>query len=132
MRAMRDRSGFTLLEVLVAFTIFALTTGAVMATISTGLNGSRTAAHHAVATLIAESKLAAAGIERPLSESENSGSTDTGYDWRITVQPIAREEAMTGTAGFSPSRIDVTVSWANSGNTQSISMSTVRAEAPSR
>lgn len=126
---MRDRSGFTLLEVLVAFTIFALTTGAVMATISTGLNGSRSAARHAVATLIAESKLAAAGIERPPEESETSGSTVTGYEWLITVRPIsAQEESVEEPSGFSPLRIDVTVSWAESGNRQSLSMSTIRAQ----
>lgn len=125
---MRDSPGFTLLEVLVAFTIFALVTAAVMASISTGLKGSRTASHYGIATLIAESKIAAVGIERPVEESAGSGTTDEGYNWQIAVHPyLYSENPDTATGQFRPVQVDVTVNWSDSGKQRSVSLSGIYA-----
>lgn len=125
-RVGRGHSGFTLLEVLVAFTIFALTAGAMMSAISTGLKSSRIASQQAIAALIAESKLAAAGIEHSVQEAGAAGTAQEDYRWRVSVTPLPSEGTAAESAGFLPMRIDVTVSWGNLPDERSVTLSAVR------
>jgi general secretion pathway protein I len=79
--------GFSLLEVLVAFTLFALAMGALMQIFSRGVNGAVLADRYARAAMYAESKLAAAGLEEALKEGASSGRFDDDFSWQVTVKP---------------------------------------------
>lgn len=105
--------GFSLLEVLVAFVILALSLGVLMRIFSGGLGNIGAAEQYSRAVAIAESKLAAIGVEAPLTEGEDAGRDANGYAWRTAVQ---RHE------GGSPPiegvllpielyRVEVTVTW---------------------
>ena len=78
--------GFSLLEVLVAFIILALALGALMRIFSGGLGNIGAAEHYSRAVAIAESELAAIGVESPLAEGEHAGEEEPGYTWRTSVQ----------------------------------------------
>lgn len=82
----RPARGFSLLEVLVAFVILALSLGVLMRIFSGGLNNVGRAERHAHAVVLAESRLAALGVEAPLEEGENAGETEQGYQWRTLVR----------------------------------------------
>ena len=82
-----SESGFTLIEILVAFVIVALALGALLQVFATGLRSSSTAENYTMAALLAESKLAAMGIEEPLEESHRSGEFDNGFAWTTIVRP---------------------------------------------
>lgn len=69
---------FFLLEILVAFVIMALALGVLMRVFSGALNSTAVAEHYAEALLVAESKLAAIGVETPLSDAETSEQTESG------------------------------------------------------
>lgn len=80
-------AGFSLLEVLVAFTLFALAMGVLMQIFSRGVNGAVLADRYARATMYAESKLAAVGLEDAIKEGSSSGKFDDDFAWQVTVRP---------------------------------------------
>jgi len=82
----RSCRGFSLLEVLVAFIVLALALGVLMRIFSGGLGNIGTAEHYSRAVAIAESQLAAVGVESPLAEGESTGGAEPGYTWRTSVQ----------------------------------------------
>lgn len=83
---MRARqTGFSLLEVLVAFVILALSLGTIMRLFSTSLGNIAKTDRRAVAALVAESALASLGVDAPLTEGEMSGEAADGYRWRARV-----------------------------------------------
>lgn len=83
----RQQAGFTLIEVLVALTIAGFAMVAVMQLMGTTLDGSEKAARASTALLIAESRLAAVGVETPLRTSRSTGVAPDGYHWRVEVRP---------------------------------------------
>lgn len=79
--------GFTLIEILVALIILGLSLGVIMQIFSAGLDRARKTEARAVAVQLAESKLAAIGIEEPLTEGVTDGQFDERFRWRVLVQP---------------------------------------------
>lgn len=78
--------GFSLLEILVAFLLLALAMTVLMQIFSTSLNGTGIADRYAKATMLAQSKLAAVGVEEPLREGATSGTFDDLYQWQVSVK----------------------------------------------
>jgi len=133
MARIRPARGFTLLEVLVAFVVLAAGAGILYRTYSAGLNNVGTVSGYSEAIAIADAKLGALGIEHPLVEGEESGTTDDHrYEWRMVVQPYTPP----GTAPDQPGgfisphqmfRITVGVSWDQNGlSKRSVELSTLR------
>jgi general secretion pathway protein I len=79
--------GFSLLEILVAFTLLAVAMGVLMQIFSSGVNGATLADRYAKATMYAESKLAGVGVESELKESAVSGKFDDDFSWALVVRP---------------------------------------------
>ena len=86
--AAKRAQGFSLLEVLVAFTLFSLAMAVLMQIFSRGVNGAALADHYAKATMYAESKLASVGLEESLKEGLNSGKFDDGFAWQVSIKPF--------------------------------------------
>jgi type II secretory pathway pseudopilin PulG len=80
-------AGFTLLEILVAFTLLALAMGIIMQIFSRGVNGADLADRYAKAAMLAESRLASIGVEEVLSEGDTSGQFNDDYGWSMSVRP---------------------------------------------
>lgn len=132
MRGRRTCRGFSLLEVLVAFTILAMLLGALFQVFSGGLHAARAGESHTRATVIAQSLLAGLGSEHPLREGATSGSVDETFDWRLIVRPYADEELLMGTGGTGgtglprPVRVDVQVSWEEGERPRSVVLTSMR------
>ena len=126
MRRRNSRTqGFTLLEVLVAFTILALMMGVLLQVFSGGLRTAEVARNHAVGALLAQSKLAAIGIEEPLVEGERTGDFDNGYRWRYSIDRYQEHDGEEEEE-IVPYRLILTVEWGPAGSGGSVTLTTLR------
>ena len=110
----RTSAGFSLLEVLVAFVILALTLSVVMRIFSGGLRNAALADDYSRAVLLAESRLAELSVQ-PL-EGETRGEFDGKFRWHSTIHPWVDD------AGADPQllpvrlmEIEVRVAWGEEG-----------------
>ena len=83
----RGQRGFTLLEVLIAFTIAAAAMGVLFNTALSGVVTVRNSALYQTALALAQSRLALAG--RFISEPGVSEGQDGPFRWRVQVSPVA-------------------------------------------
>ena len=121
------QSGYTLIEVLVAFVILALALTVLLRIFSGGLRNVSVSSDYATATLIAESRLAATGIDVPLRPGETSGTEGERFEWTVSVQDYEPWPGYRSAAkGVDAYRVTVTVEWPNGDNTRSVGLSTVR------
>jgi general secretion pathway protein I len=85
---MKTQRGFTLLEVLIAFAIAALSLTALAQIFSNALSATERAGGTTQATLIAQSKLAQVGTTFPLEDSTQAGDEQNGfYRWQLAITP---------------------------------------------
>ena len=117
--------GFSLLEVLVAFTILAMLLAALFEVFSAGLNAARAGDLFTRAAVIAQSRLAAVGIVEPLQEGVSSGSTDDAYHWRVTVGEYIDDQLPLIDAVLQPLTVVVEVYWEEGGNARSVSLTSM-------
>ncbi len=115
----RNARGFSLLEILVAFVLLALAMTVLMQIFSTSLNGAAVADRYAKASMLAESRLAAAGVEAALKEGSTSGSFDDTFSWQVDVKPYVEPTTDAATQNFEQQlfvrlfEVTSTVSFAN-------------------
>jgi len=133
MRTARGHRGFTLMEILVAFVVLGAAVGVLYRTFSAGLRNVDAVAGYSEAIAVAEAKLTGLGLEQPLQEGDESGTTeDRRFSWQIAVRPyIPPGPPGDESSGFiSPHqllRATVTVTWNERGDQKRrIDISTVR------
>ena len=125
--------GFTLMEILVAFVVLATAVSVLYRTFSTGIRTVDAISGYSEAIAIAEAKLMGLGLEQPMVEGEESGSSeDKRYKWTVAVTPYTAPDSI----GDAPNtffnanqlyRANVTVTWDETRDTKrSIDLSTVR------
>lgn len=91
--AMRSRpfatreQGFSLLEILVAFSILALSIGVILNIFSRGLRTAMISEEIQQAIVIAETQMARAGVETPLTAGSTNGVVDNKYTWTLQGMP---------------------------------------------
>lgn len=83
--------GFSLLEVLVAFTILALSLGVLMQIFSGSLRNADVTRDQAQAVALAQSLLASAGVEATLVPGESTGVLADKFRWLLRVSPFVQE-----------------------------------------
>jgi general secretion pathway protein I len=87
-RKARAERGFTLLEILIAFVIAALSMAALTKMLSQSLDVTERAGGITQATLIAQSKLAQVGAAIPLQDGGANGEEQNGaFRWQVTITP---------------------------------------------
>lgn len=101
-------SGFTLVEALVALFVIMAMTVILYRGLSSGMRLADRAEGTEAALLVAKARLAALGIETPLTAGEAEGS-EGGIAWRSSVRPY--EESAPPGATLSAWWVSVTVSW---------------------
>jgi general secretion pathway protein I len=97
-RLVNNQQGFSLLEILIAFSILALSLGILLKIFSAGVNTAVVAEDYTAAVQIAESLMAKTGVETPLQNGRDSGLENDKYHWLVEVSPIV----------FNPEDIDAT------------------------
>jgi len=127
MVADKKPKGFTLIEVLVAFSILSLTLAAVFALLSSGTRSTHVSDEYNQAVVLAESKLDELGITEPLRTGLFKGRFDATYQWELQVDKRQREN-LDPHADYAWDMLNVTlrVWWLSMGDERDITLSTIR------
>lgn len=89
----RSSQGFTLLEVMLAFVVFALSFAAVLEIMAGSMRGIRRASDDTEVALLAQSLMDQVGIEIPLEEGEFTGEEMDRYRWQLGIYPYGSDDA---------------------------------------
>jgi general secretion pathway protein I len=123
----RRIEGFTLVEVLVAFTIAALLLVAVLRILTVGLDGAERSEAYTRATIIAESTLDTLGVVTPLKDGDAAELSDGPFRIHAAVEryrePGAESQATQYLVLY---RVSAAVSWREGRRERSVSLSTLR------
>ena len=122
------QQGFSLLEILVAFSILALSLGVLLNIFSGGVRRAAVSDEYQQAVTIAESKLATAGTEEELREGEIDGVIGDKYHWSLRAALFydVDEGIEEDTLPVEPYQITVTVEWAAGKQDRYIELTTLR------
>jgi general secretion pathway protein I len=113
----RRQIGFSLLEILVAFSILALSLGILMRILSGSLNNADVAQDRFHAALVANSIMAGAGTDYGLTPAERNGIHGDRFRWNLKIMPFVADDVPPATLkqqSTSLWQITVTVEWGNS------------------
>ena len=83
--ALNKSGGFTLIELVAAFVIFAVGFGVLLQILSGALHTTAQSADYTRAAMWAQSLLDTQGIGEPLQEGASSGRFDDRYSWQLNV-----------------------------------------------
>jgi general secretion pathway protein I len=135
---MRRNAGFTLLEVLVAFTIAAMAAIVLFKTAGIGLVSTKVAGRYEEATSRARSHLEALGQDARPIEGELRGDDGDGYRWRLAMVPVGTTKPPRSDAGDDETArpappgpltlyaVTVGISWSENGRTREVVLHTQR------
>ena len=117
----------TLIEVLVAFVILSLAMGVIMQIFSGGMRNARLAEGYSRAVFLAESRLAAVGLEQPLVAGEVVGQLPPDLRWRVTIIPYddggVADQLLMSQRLY---QVRVRVSWGDEGRQRQVELGSLR------
>ena len=126
----REESGFTLLEVLVAFVIASMALAVLFQGATEGLHGTSLAAHYQEAMARAQSRMASLGRDLALRDADQQGDDGGGYHWRTRITTIATAPLSTQSTGQAPRAalhaVEVTIAWPGDGGNRQVVLRTQR------
>ncbi|MFO7764737.1 MAG: type II secretion system protein [Wenzhouxiangellaceae bacterium] len=79
--------GFTLIEVMAAFAIFAVLFGVILQILSTSISNTRRSGDFTQAALLAQSQLDMVGIEALPQPGTSSGRYNDEFSWEMVIEP---------------------------------------------
>ena len=125
--------GFTLLELLLAFVVFALSFATVLEILSGSLRNTVKAREFTEAALTAQSVIDQVGLEIPLESGARASGDSGDYHWDIELYDYAALEEnpysveLAELTGIQLLQVDLQVSWGETPREQSRRFSTVKA-----
>ena len=129
----RRQRGFSLIEMLAAFVVFAIGFGVMMELSAASLHNARRGAELTEAALWAQSKLDLAGIEEPLQAGISSGAFNHRYRWEMQVrpwQPPSDAAQLNDPSTLSMLEVELLVSWGQGASGHQARFATLRAIQP--
>lgn len=125
-RGSAPQTGFSLLEVLVAFAILAVSLGVLMQIFSQATLATLVSAQYSRAASLAEARLNAVGTAIPLEEGAVSGDPENGIAWEVTIVPLSFGDASLPDPPATPYRVNATALWQDAGRVRALTLSTLR------
>jgi len=117
------RSGFTLVEIIVALAILALSLNVILPAISDALWRTGEAEAQAEAASLARSLLAQAGSALALKGGAAAGQFDNGFRWQLQVTPYGSADQAVPARAY---RVVAEVIWGDPPHEHSVALSTLR------
>ncbi|UOA09660.1 prepilin-type N-terminal cleavage/methylation domain-containing protein [Methylobacter sp. S3L5C] len=126
---LNKQQGFSLLEMLIAFSILAVSLTILLKIFSDGVNTAVVAEDYTAAVQIAESLMVTTGVETPLVAGQNSGLENEKYHWLIEISPFEfnPENVDNATQTAVLFKVKVIVNWGNgNANDRQIKLTTLK------
>jgi len=122
------QQGFSLLEILIAFSILTFSLSILLNIFSGGLRRTIVSEEYQQAVIIAQSKLATAGVESELEDGNAQGQIQDKYFWSIQVQPFNIEEVGLDAeqVNVSPYHVTVKVNWSAGNQDRQVELTTLK------
>jgi general secretion pathway protein I len=124
--------GFTLLELLLAFVVFALSFATVLEILSGSMRNTVRARHYSEAALTAQSVMDQVGVDIPLQAGFSAVGDSGDYEWRIEIsaftatEELAQSVQLAELTGIILLHVELFVSWGEPPREQNRRFSTVR------
>jgi general secretion pathway protein I len=128
-------SGFTLIEVIIAFLIAALSIATLFEAITGGIGSTANATKVTRAILFAESHIAIIGRGESISDNDVKGSDPDGYTWHVIVRTVSsRKLRYEGENTLSNARaayailysVEVSETWEDGPRNRTVTLNTYR------
>jgi general secretion pathway protein I len=84
----RRMRGFSLIEMVAAFLVFAIGIGVLMQILTTSIHNTKQSSDYTMAALWAQSKLDTVGVGVQLDPGRSNGRFDDNYTWELSVQLV--------------------------------------------
>jgi len=131
----RQSRGFTLLEVMLAFVVFALSFATVLEIMAGSMRSVGRASDDTEVALLAQSLMDLVGTEIPIEEGEYSGTSMDRYDWEMglslydaggeTEEGEMSTQELADMSGIELYRVDLYVDWETGRRQRQLHFSTV-------
>ncbi|HVF35772.1 MAG TPA: prepilin-type N-terminal cleavage/methylation domain-containing protein [Candidatus Saccharimonadia bacterium] len=124
--------GFTLIELVAAFAIFAIGVTILLSIGANALGMAKRSSEYTRAALHAQSKLDELGVGEALEEGSDAGEFDDGYRWELAVteqEPPAADTGAVETIPIELYKVELVVRWDD--DRREAKFSTLRASNPS-
>lgn len=130
--------GFTLLEVMLAFVIFALSFATVLEIMAGSMRSVRRASDDTEVALFAQSIIDLVGTEIPIEEGSFSGTGMDRYQWQLGIYLYEvsdedfRTQELAEMSGIELYRVDLDIDWETGRRQRDLHFSTIRSVMASR
>ncbi len=134
----RRGRGFTLLELLLAFVVFALSFSTVLEILSGSMRNTVRARHNSEAALTAQSLMDQVGLEMPLQNGYTTNGESGEYAWELEIFDYANSGEnvhsveLAELTSIELLQVDLVISWGTPPREQTRRFSTIRAMLPNR
>ena len=118
-------TGFTLIEVLVALAVLAITFGFAYRALSGGFDWVDRSEHSRAGLLLAQSVLARAGGDIALQPGQTTGRTADGFSWLIETTPYG-DVSRLPSGRLIGNQVQVTVTWIERRRVQQVRLTTLQ------
>ncbi len=124
--------GFTLVEVLIAFSILAIILTGTFRSMALGHRGAHDSAARIEAVRLAESKLETLGISDPIASGQQQGQFSDRYRWEMSVTPYLSQNPGAYETAKRPHWVELTVLWSHRSGTRinSVTLRTIKLAVP--
>ncbi len=124
--AVINNRGFSLIELLVAFTISAIALTVMFQIYVKGTTSSILGEEYAQAISIAESRLAMASVEQYINNSPYEGIALNKYQWTVSVTDFESNGASDELNAITLKEVNVNVAWHSRGRNRHINLNTIK------
>lgn len=129
----RNSGGFTLLEVMLAFVIFAMSFAVVLEIISGSIRNTMHAKEYTEVALITQSVMDQVGLDIPLESGTRSSGELGEYKWELEVNPfegsaeVSRFQEISEQTGIELLEVEFIITWGKYPRERSNRFTTVKA-----